>query len=325
MEKPIITAIPGSLELVITHKFDAPRDLVYRVYNDPKLLPDWWGPRRLTTTVERMELRPGGNWRYVQRDEDGNIFAFHGVYHSFDSNKQIISTFEWEGMPGHVILVTTNFEEKDGRTIITQNEVFQSVEDRDGMIQQGMEEGIIEGDERFNELLDKVKTGKVETPLEQVEDRTGCINITRIFDAPREKVWEKWTEPIQYKCWWGPTDFISPYANLDVRKGGKFLVSMRGPDGKEYWDTGTYDEVKPLSHLAYSDTFADEHGNPVPASYYGVGPDKKMEMEVEISLEDLGDRTRLTLEQCGLPEGEMLDNARIGWNQSLDKLADCLR
>jgi uncharacterized protein YndB with AHSA1/START domain len=157
------------------------------------------------------------------------------------------------------------------------------------------------------------------------EERTGCINISRIIEARREDVWEKWTEPIEFKCWWGPTDFTSPYANLDVRQGGKFLVSMRGPDGKEYWDTGTYEEVKPLKHLVYSDTFADEKGNKVPASYYGMGPDTQLDMEVEITLEDLGERTRLVLEQCGLPEGDMLDNARIGWNQSLDKLADCLR
>ena len=137
MEIPSYTALPGRLDMVITHKFDAPCDLVYRIYTDPKLIPEWWGPRRLTTTVERMEVRPGGTWRYVQRDEQNNIFAFHGIYHSLVPNKQIISTFEWEGMPGHVILVTTDFEEQGGKTIITQNEIFQTVEVRDGMIQQG--------------------------------------------------------------------------------------------------------------------------------------------------------------------------------------------
>ncbi len=161
--------------------------------------------------------------------------------------------------------------------------------------------------------------------MDQQEERNGCITITRLFDAPREKVWQEWTEPVQYKCWWGPQDFDSPYANLDVRTGGKFLVSMRGPDGRQYWDTGKYEEVDPLNHLVYTDTFADENGNVVPASYYGMGPDTPLEMAIEISLEAVGDQTRLVLQHCGLPEGDMLDNAKIGWNQSLDKLAECLR
>jgi uncharacterized protein YndB with AHSA1/START domain len=105
-----------------------------------------------------MELRPGGIWRYIQYDPQNNIFVFHGVYHSIEPKKQIISTFEWEGMPGHVILVTTSFEDQGNRTIVTQQNIFQSVQDRDGMMQQGMEQGTIEGDERFNELLARMNT-----------------------------------------------------------------------------------------------------------------------------------------------------------------------
>ncbi len=161
--------------------------------------------------------------------------------------------------------------------------------------------------------------------IEQKEDNTGCITISRVFDAPSDRVWERWTDPDEYMCWWGPKDFNSPYAKMDVRKGGKFLVSMRGPDGRDYWDAGTFEEVEKNRHIIYTDTLADENGNPVPASYYGIGPDKLLDMAVEISLEDIGDKTRLTLQHCGFPEGDMMDNARQGWNQSLDKLAECLR
>ena len=325
MERPTTKAIPGSLEMEITHKFEAPLDLVYKIYTDPNLIPEWWGPRNLTTTIEKMELRPGGIWRYIQRDPQNNIFAFHGIYHSLVPNKQIISTFEWEGMPGHVILVTTSFEEQGNRTIVTQQNVFQSVQDRDGMIQQGMEEGTLEGDERFNELLTRLNTGQgMGKLMERDVESTGCITITRDFDAPRELVWDLWTDPNQYVCWWGPKDFISPYAKFDLRVGGKYLSCMRGPDGKEYWDTGTYEEISEPSRIVYTDTFADQNGNVVPASYYGMGPDKPMETAVEVTLEDIGGKTRMIVEQCGLPEGDMLDQARMGWSQSFDKLANCL-
>ena len=325
MEKPTYTALPGSLEMVITHKFDAPRDLIYKIYTDPHLIPEWWGPRNLVTTVERDDIRPGGTWRYIQRDLQNNIFAFHGVYHSFDPNKQIVSTFEWEGMPGHVCFVTTNFLDQDEKTVVTQQNLFQSVADRDGMIQQGMERGIIEGDERFNELLIKIKSGQSNYELTAHHSGDGgSIRITREYNAPLDRVWEQWTDPDLYKCWSAPKEYYTPFANFDLRIGGKYLSSMRGPDGKDIWSTGIYKEIIEPNRLVMTDSFADEHGNIVPASYYGMGDNIPMEMEVEVSMEDLGGRTRLVLEHKGLPEGEILEQTRQGWSETLDKLEECL-
>ena len=161
--------------------------------------------------------------------------------------------------------------------------------------------------------------------MEQLEENGECLTITRTFDAPREQVWERWTDPSLYMCWWGPKDFTSPYARFDLRPGGKYLSCMRGPDGKEYWDTGHYEQIDDLKRIVYTDSFADENGNVVPPSFYGMGGDQPVEMAVEVSLEDIGGKTRMTLEHCGLPGGEMIEQAKAGWNQSFDKLADCLR
>jgi uncharacterized protein YndB with AHSA1/START domain len=144
---------PGTHEMVITRVFDAPRALVFKAFTDPDLLPKWWGPRRLTTVVERMEVRPGGSWRYVQRDPAGNEFGFHGVYHLVEPPERTVLTFEFEGAPGHVAMQTSTFEEFDGKTKLTQHSVFQSVEDRDAMVQSGMEEGSTESMERMDEIL----------------------------------------------------------------------------------------------------------------------------------------------------------------------------
>jgi len=103
-----------------------------------------------------MEVKPGGIWRYIEQDADGNEFAFHGVYHGILAPEKLIYTFEFEGMPGHVALATVTFEESDGKTILTDSSVFQSVEDRDGMLSSGMEEGATELMERFAELLEKL-------------------------------------------------------------------------------------------------------------------------------------------------------------------------
>ncbi|HKF18474.1 MAG TPA: SRPBCC family protein [Candidatus Dormibacteraeota bacterium] len=153
MTKPDYTIEPGKQEIVMTRTFDAPRDLVFKTMTDPHLIPQWWGPRYLTTTVDEMDLRPGGRWRYVQRDPQGNEHAFHGVYHDIAAPERLVLTFEYEGVPGHVMLDTVTLEELDGKTRLTDQSVFQSVADRDGMVQSGMGSGATEMMDRLEELL----------------------------------------------------------------------------------------------------------------------------------------------------------------------------
>lgn len=155
--KTIITAEPGKQELFITREFDAPRELVFRAYTDPDLIVQWLGPRGLTMVLETFEPVSGGRWRYIQTDKEGNEYGFHGVHHDVTAPERIIQTFEFEGMPesGHVILETLKLEElANGRTRVMGQSVFQSVADRDGMIQSGMEYGVNEGYERLDELLE---------------------------------------------------------------------------------------------------------------------------------------------------------------------------
>jgi uncharacterized protein YndB with AHSA1/START domain len=153
MAKAQIIAEPGAQQIVITREFDAPRALVFRAYTDPELLVQWLGPRRLTMAIDRYEVRDGGTWRYIHRDAEGNEFGFHGVFHGTPSPDSMVQTFEFEGFPGHVSLETATFEDLGGRTLVRINAVYQSVADRDGMIQAGMESGLNEGWERLDELL----------------------------------------------------------------------------------------------------------------------------------------------------------------------------
>jgi len=111
---------PGKQEIVVRRVFDAPRDLVFKACTDPNLIAKWWGPRRYTTTVDKMEVRPGGAWRFIHRDDAGNEFAFSGVYHDITAPERTVQTFEFEGLPGHVMLDTATFEELDGKTKLTQ-------------------------------------------------------------------------------------------------------------------------------------------------------------------------------------------------------------
>jgi uncharacterized protein YndB with AHSA1/START domain len=151
------------------------------------------------------------------------------------------------------------------------------------------------------------------------------LTITRVFDAPRALVWKAWTDPQQLMRWWGPKDYTSPFCKIDLRVGGKYLFCMRSPEGQDYWSTGVFRELVSMERIVLTDSFADEQGNVVPASYYGMGEDFPQELEVTVTLEEVGDKTRMTLRHAGMPEGEMREQTRAGWNESFDKLAESLR
>ena len=154
-----IHAEPGKQEILITREFDAPRELVFKAVTNPNLVSQWWGPRYLSTVVDKMDVRPGGQWRFINRDAEGKEYAFHGVYHEILAPERIIDTFEFEGLPetGHVTLETMKLEElPGGRTRLTTQSVFQSIADRDATLQSGMESGINDTYDRLAELLKKM-------------------------------------------------------------------------------------------------------------------------------------------------------------------------
>lgn len=156
--KTTIIAKSGKQELFIIREFNAPRELVFKAHTDPELYKQWVGPRIFEMTIETFEAKNGGSWRYISKDADGNAYAFRGVYHEVVFPERIIGTFEFEGLPekGHVEFNTARFEElPGGRTKLTIQAVYQSVADRDGMMQSGMEGGLNEGFERLDELLAK--------------------------------------------------------------------------------------------------------------------------------------------------------------------------
>ena len=142
MGKITFTAEPGKQEIVITRLFDVPADRLFKAMTDPSLIPEWWGPSKYVTIVDKMDFKEGGTWRFINRDSDGTDYAFHGVYHSIMAPKRVVQTFEWEGMPGHASLEIMTLEDRGKQTLLTSHAVYESVADRDGMMQGGMEEGV---------------------------------------------------------------------------------------------------------------------------------------------------------------------------------------
>jgi uncharacterized protein YndB with AHSA1/START domain len=148
-----ITAPPGTPFITIEREFDAPSELLFRAWTEPDLLVQWLGPRRLKMRVDEYELRDGGRYRFTHYGDDGVEHRFRGVFHGTPSVGNLMRTFEYEGAPGHVSLEWLSFEPRRNRTLVRMNSVFQSVEDRNSMVESGMEEGVNDGMERLDELL----------------------------------------------------------------------------------------------------------------------------------------------------------------------------
>ena len=141
---------PTDCEIHIERVFDAPRDRVFAAFTDPKLIPEWWGP---TTVVDQMDVRPGGSWRFVAHNADGSEAVFQGTYREVIPPERLVQTFESGWTPGRVHVQTFTFEDLGDRTRLTATMLFDTTEERDGLLAYGMERGMNETYARFDELL----------------------------------------------------------------------------------------------------------------------------------------------------------------------------
>jgi len=152
---PARVSTPTEREIRIERVFDAPRERVWRAFTDPTLVAQWWG-RGHKLVIERMEVVRGGHWRYVEHGPDG-VHGFEGRYREVAAPDRLVQTFEWDGMPGHVVVETVAFEDLgDGRTKVVNTSLFHTTEERDGMLRSGMEQGLNESYAALDRLLAKL-------------------------------------------------------------------------------------------------------------------------------------------------------------------------
>lgn len=144
-------AFPTDTEIVMTRVFDAPRALVFEAMTTPEHVAKWWGT---TDTLDvELDFRVGGKWRFVEHAPDGQTYAFHGEIREIVPGERVVQTFEFEGMPGHVLVETMQLAEEGGKTTVTTTSVFDTKEERDGMVASGMETGARASYDRLEALL----------------------------------------------------------------------------------------------------------------------------------------------------------------------------
>lgn len=241
----------SELEFVMSRVFDAPRELVYQACTEPRHLAHWWGPAALALAECESDLRPGGAWRMVQRDADGNEAAFHGIYREVEPPARVVMTQIYDPFPQSEMLVSIAFQDLgDGRTRLVDTMRFDSVETRDAVLASGMEVGARESYDRLADLVDTLQRG---------------LLFERIFDAPRELVFDVWTNPKHIAQWWGPEGFTNTVDEMDVRPGGVWRFTMHSPDGVDYPNRIEFVEVVRPERLVY-----DHTGDADESSFRGV-------------------------------------------------------
>jgi uncharacterized protein YndB with AHSA1/START domain len=156
-----------------------------------------------------------------------------------------------------------------------------------------------------------------EQPQEQAD-----VVVTRVVDAPVERVWRAWLDPDDVMRWWGPVGFSGAAARMDVREGGVSLVAMRGPDGRDLWNTWTYRVVRPGERLEFVMNFADADGHRVSPAEAGLPPEIPEDVHHVVELSEEGEgRTRVTVTEHGYQSGAIRDLSQAGQEQVMDKFA----
>lgn len=150
--RPATVTTPTDREIRIERVFDAPRDRVWRAFTEPELVAQWWG-RGNKLVIERLEVERGGHWRFVEHSDEG-VHGFEGRFREVTPPERMVQTFEWDGMPGYTVLETVELQDMgDGRTRVVNTSLFYTTEERDGMLQAGMEGGLNESYAALDRLL----------------------------------------------------------------------------------------------------------------------------------------------------------------------------
>jgi uncharacterized protein YndB with AHSA1/START domain len=325
-EKTTLT-MPSDTEIVVTREFDAPPALVWKAWTDPEHLPRWWGPMGFTTTTSRMEIKPGGQWRFVMHGPDGtdyeNLITIREVVPHSRLAYEHGGEADLEPVNFRVVVTFAPRGPSGGRTLLTMTSIFPSKQARDFVLREyGAGEGAKQHLNRLAEHLATMGPGGSEPFV-----------TTRVFDAPRELVWSAWTSPEHLPKWFGPKGVTIPRFTLDLRIGGTFHYCMRGPDGSELWGKWTFREIAAPDRLVFVLSFADAAGKPVRAPFAADWPLEMLSTITFAQHAGKGGGTVVSVRSepinATAAERKTFDDGKPsmtqGWTGTLDQLAGHLR
>jgi uncharacterized protein YndB with AHSA1/START domain len=309
----------GDREIAATRIFDAPRNLVFKMWTDPKHLAHRWGPKGFTTTTFAMDVKPGGVWRFVMHGPEGRDYQNKITYAEVVPGERLVYRHGGDKDVEPVnFQVTTTFADAGGKTRVAMRMVFPSAAARDHIIKTY---GAVEG---LNQTM-----GRLAEHLPQSAEVDHEFVISREFDAPRDLVWKAWTERDRLMQWFGPKGFTMSTAKLDFRPGGIFHYCLRSPNGQDMWGKFVYREIIAPQRIVLVNSFSDEKGN---LTRHPMSPTWPLEMLTTTTFAELHGKTTITIRWSALNATEAErktfdtshDGMRMGWTGTFDQLAEYL-
>jgi uncharacterized protein YndB with AHSA1/START domain len=301
------TFVPADAPVIeFTRLIDAPRELVWEVWTDPKHIAQWWGPTGFSITHHAMAVKPGGRWDFVMHGPDGKDYDNVIVYHEVVRPERLVYSHGEPGDPDQ-FHVTVTFVAEGRKTRLVMHSRFPSLAARDHVAR---EFHAVEGG---NQTLDRLEGHLKAQPIVAGT----VVSFVRVFEAPRELVFETWVDPKHFQAWWGPAGSNNGEVRLDARPGGEIFVQMRGP-GFDHPMGGEYVEIDRPKRLVF-----------LSKAFQGADGDWQFVNHNTVTFEEDGpNRTKLTLvtvvqkasEDIPVPVGGM----EAGWSTSLDRLAALL-
>lgn len=296
-------------ELVFKRIFDAPREVVFAMWTDPKHVAQWWGPKGFSTTIQEMDVRAGGVWRLVMRGPDGTDYKNKIVFLEVEKPEHLVYKHGPEKGTEPVTFETmVTFAERGGKTELTMRMLFPSAEILDQVVKKyGAIEGANQTLGRLEEHLRNLAAGN-EGAFVKVGERE--LLIVRVFDAPRELVFKAWSKPEHLSRWFGPDGCTVPVCDMDFRVGGRFRFVIQGPDGKQYPFDGSYLEIAEPSRIVFQGNIHDVPGQDVLTT---------------VTFAEYEGKTKLTVHQTYAMESYATRGAPMGWSQTLNHLAEYVK
>lgn len=301
-------------EIAGSRVFDAPRDLVWKMWTDPEHVAQWYGPRGYRTTIHEMDVRPGGHWRFILHGPDGQDYQNHNVYLEVVEPERLV----FDHVTGPLFRATATFEDLGGdKTRVTMRSVFETAELRKRVAEEyGAVEGMHQTLARLGEHLKRASGQE--------------FSIERAFDAPRDLMWKVWTDPEHMKHWFGPKGAKGIHSKNDLRAGGTYHYGLEMPNGDRIWGKWTYREVTPPERLVFVQSFSDENGG---VTRHPMAPEWPLEMLSTIELAEREGKTVVIVRWTPLNASETewnvfkatLPSMNQGWGGTFEQLAAYLK
>jgi uncharacterized protein YndB with AHSA1/START domain len=301
--------LSGDREIVATRVVDAPRETVWKVWTDPKHLTQWWGPQGFSTTTHEMQVKAGGEWRFIMHGPDGRNYPNRIVYSEVVKPERLVYKHVPEKDGEQVRFeVTVNFADEGAKTRIHFRMLFPTGEERDRIVKA---HHAVEGlTQTLARLADHLSAGAA------AESNPTEFVITREFNAPRELVFKAWTEAERLARWWGPKGCAIEVRALEVRPGGVFHYVMRLPNGQAMWGKFVYREVASPERMVFVSSFSDESGATTRSPYHESWP---LEVLNAMTLAERDGKTTLTLRGGPINSTEQERKVFQSFHESMQK------